>query len=124
MATLAVSLFVLGLGLGPLLLGPVSEVYGRNIVYRLSYGLLFAFSWPIVFPPNAGEATFAYLPAPSALNTIFAAVYLVFRFITGLCGSAFMSVVGGSVADMFSNAKVGKYVVLLPPLSPSLNSIP
>ena len=39
----------------------------------------------------------------------FAAVFLVFRFVTGFCGSAFLSVAGGSVSDMFSNADVAKY---------------
>jgi hypothetical protein len=35
------------------------------------------------------------------------AVFCVFRFITGLCGSAFMSVAGGSVGDLHSDATVG-----------------
>jgi hypothetical protein len=34
------------------------------------------------------------------------AVYLIFRFICGYCGSAFLSVAGGSVSDMFSNSEV------------------
>jgi len=34
-------------------------------------------------------------------------VFCVFRFITGLCGSAFMSVAGGSVGDLHSNETVG-----------------
>lgn len=84
---LSISLFVEGLGLGPLLVGPLSEVYGRNIVYRVSYGLFFLFSLPVVFAPNI-------------------AVYLIFRFITGFCGSAFLSVAGGTVSDLFSDATV------------------
>jgi hypothetical protein len=32
------SLFVLGLGLGPLVAGPMSEVYGRSPVYCVSFG--------------------------------------------------------------------------------------
>ncbi|KAL6306779.1 major facilitator superfamily domain-containing protein [Sparassis latifolia] len=84
---LSISLFVMGLGVGPLLVGPLSEVYGRNIIYRISYLLFFAFTWPIAFAPNIE-------------------VFLVFRFITGFCGSAFLSVAGGSVTDLFVNAKV------------------
>ncbi|EGN92061.1 hypothetical protein SERLA73DRAFT_191634 [Serpula lacrymans var. lacrymans S7.3] len=84
---LGISLFVVGLGLGPLLVGPLSEVYGRNVVYRMSYAFFFIFSFPIAFAPDI-------------------AVFLVFRFITGLCGAAFLSVAGGSVSDMFSNATV------------------
>ncbi|RDX53096.1 MFS general substrate transporter [Lentinus brumalis] len=84
---LSISLYVLGLGIGPLFMGPLSELYGRNIIYRVSYILFFAFTWPTAFPPNI-------------------ATYLVFRFITGLCGSAFLSVAGGSVSDLFDNATV------------------
>ncbi|KAF8890945.1 major facilitator superfamily domain-containing protein [Infundibulicybe gibba] len=86
-AILSISLFVEGLGTGPLLVGPLSEVYGRNIVYQISYGLFFIFSWPVAFAPNI-------------------VVYLVFRFVTGFCGSAFLSVAGGSVSDLFATAKV------------------
>ncbi|KAL0577765.1 hypothetical protein V5O48_004223 [Marasmius crinis-equi] len=84
---LTISLFVEGLGFGPLLVGPLSEVYGRNIIYRVSFVLLFAFSWAVAFAPNI-------------------TVMLVFRFITGFCGSAFLSVAGGSVSDLFSNDEV------------------
>ncbi|KAH9928371.1 MFS general substrate transporter [Fomitopsis serialis] len=84
---LSISLFVEGLGLGPLITGPLSEVYGRNIIYRVSYFLFFVFTWPVAFPPNI-------------------ATFLVFRFITGFCSSAFLSVAGGSVSDLFENRKV------------------
>lgn len=52
---LAISLFVEGLGLGPLLAGPLSEVYGRNIIYRISFILLFAFSFGVAFAQNISE---------------------------------------------------------------------
>lgn len=52
---LSISLFVEGLGLGPLIVGPLSEVYGRNPIYRISYGLFFALTWPVAFAPNIGE---------------------------------------------------------------------
>ncbi|PFH48800.1 hypothetical protein AMATHDRAFT_149102 [Amanita thiersii Skay4041] len=86
-AILGISLFVAGLGTGPLLAGPLSEVYGRNYVYQVSYGLFFAFSWPVAFAPNIS-------------------VHLIFRYATGFCGATFLSVAGGSVSDMFSNATV------------------
>jgi MFS family permease len=38
--------------------------------------------------------------------TFITAVFLVFRFITGLCGAAFLSVAGGSVSDLFTNETV------------------
>ncbi|EIN05659.1 MFS general substrate transporter [Punctularia strigosozonata HHB-11173 SS5] len=86
-AILGISLFVEGLGMGPLLVGPLSEMYGRNIIYQVSYILFFAFTFPVAFTDSA-------------------AVFLVFRFITGFCGSAFLSVAGGSVADLFDDAHV------------------
>lgn len=84
---LGISLFVTGLGTGPLLVGPLSEVYGRNVVYQTSYAFFFIFTFPVVFAPNI-------------------AVFLVFRLITGFCGSAFLSVAGGSVSDMFPNSSI------------------
>lgn len=36
MASLAFSLYPLGFGLGPLVLAPISEVYGRNPMYFVS----------------------------------------------------------------------------------------
>ncbi|KAF9531277.1 major facilitator superfamily domain-containing protein [Crepidotus variabilis] len=84
---LSISLFVIGLGIGPLIVGPLSEVYGRNIVYQVSYATFFAFTFPVAFAPNIS-------------------VHLIFRFITGFCGSAFLSVAGGSVGDLFSDANV------------------
>jgi hypothetical protein len=38
-------------------------------------------------------------------------VHLIFRFITGFCGSTFLAVAGGSVSDMFTNEKVAGYVL-------------
>ncbi|KAG2143395.1 major facilitator superfamily domain-containing protein [Suillus bovinus] len=84
---LGISLYVTGLGIGPLLVGPLSEVYGRNVVYQASYVLFFIFTFPVVFAPNI-------------------AVFFVFRLITGFCGSAFLSVAGGSVSDMFPNSSI------------------
>ncbi|KAK7018861.1 RNA polymerase II-associated protein [Favolaschia claudopus] len=84
---LMISLFVLGLGFGPLITGPFSEVYGRAIIYRVSYVLMVLLSFPVVFAPNL-------------------AVALVFRFLLGTAGASFLSVAGGSIADMFDGHKV------------------
>jgi len=45
----------MGLGTGPLLSGPLSEVYGRNIVYRVSFVLFFAFTFPVALAPDIGN---------------------------------------------------------------------
>ncbi len=54
MTILSISLYVIGLGIGPLFVGPLSELYGRNIIYRVSYILFFALTWPTAFPPDIG----------------------------------------------------------------------
>ncbi|KAK7696651.1 hypothetical protein QCA50_001309 [Cerrena zonata] len=90
---LGVSLYVQGLGIAPLLLGPLSELYGRNIVYRASFFLFWVFSWPVAFPPHI-------------------AVFLTFRFLTGFSGAAFLSVAGGSVSDLFTNEKLANPMAL------------
>lgn len=51
---LGISLYVEGLGIGPLLLGPLSEFFGRNPVYWISYGLFFIFNIPVAVAPNIG----------------------------------------------------------------------
>lgn len=61
---LSISLYILGLGIGPLLVGPLSEVYGRNLVYRVSYATFFLFNWPVAFAPDIGEYYFLILPLP------------------------------------------------------------
>ncbi|CAK5262689.1 unnamed protein product [Mycena citricolor] len=84
---LMISLFVLGLGTGPLITGPFSEVYGRSIIYKVSYALFVLFCVPVVFAPNLGVA-------------------LTFRFLLGATGASFLSVAGGSMADLFSGSQV------------------
>jgi multidrug resistance protein len=82
-AILGLSLFVLGLGAGPLLLGPFSEFYGRRPVYLISLAAFVLLGFPVAFANNA-------------------AVFFIFRFLTGFAGSAFLSVAGGTVSDLYS----------------------
>jgi len=86
-ATLSITMYILGLGLGPLLMGGLSESFGRNIIYRVSFLCFFLFTFPVAFANNIS-------------------VHLIFRFCTGFAGSAFLSVAGGSVADLFAKGEV------------------
>ncbi|CAA7261302.1 unnamed protein product [Cyclocybe aegerita] len=104
---LSISFFIEGLGLGPLLIGPLSEVYGRNTVYRVSYSLFLVCNFPVAFSPNI-------------------VVHLIFRFITGFCGSAFLSVAGGSITDMFDDETVANpmaFYTICPFIGPVLGPL-
>ncbi|GMK60054.1 hypothetical protein CspeluHIS016_0902710 [Cutaneotrichosporon spelunceum] len=81
-AVAGVSLYVLGFGIGALFLGPLSEFYGRSIIYLVSFALFTVFNIPIATAQNMG-------------------IFLLFRLVTGLCGAGFLSVAGGTVSDMF-----------------------
>ncbi|KAM0793342.1 hypothetical protein ACM66B_000797 [Microbotryomycetes sp. NB124-2] len=82
LATLALSAFPLGFGLAPLVLAPLSEVYGRWPVYAGSCFVYMMFFLPMGLGRNI-------------------ATLIVARFINGLAGSTGSTLVGGSVADLF-----------------------
>ncbi|KAL5333439.1 MFS general substrate transporter [Aspergillus crustosus] len=68
---------------GPLVLGPLSEFYGRRNVYLTSFS--FFLIWPI--------------PCAVAQNI---ETMIICRFLNCLAGSAFLSVAGGTVGDLFN----------------------
>jgi multidrug resistance protein len=80
---MGLSFFVFGLAAGPLWLAPMSEFYGRNLLYIPSF-ILFGI-WQI--------------PAALAPNMV---CMIIVRFLAGFCSSAFLSTAGGSLADLFS----------------------
>ncbi|TLD14218.1 uncharacterized protein PgNI_03522 [Pyricularia grisea] len=86
--TLVVSIYVLGYAFGPLLIAPLSEIYGRNIVYHIC---------------NLGFIAFmvACAVAPSMDSLI------GFRFMSGFFGSCPVTNGGGSIADMIVPQKRG-----------------
>ncbi|KAH6974340.1 major facilitator superfamily domain-containing protein [Ilyonectria sp. MPI-CAGE-AT-0026] len=80
--TLGTSLFVLGFAFGPLIFGPVSEVYGRKYPLFLGYFVFALFQIPVATAENVQTA-------------------LVCRFLSGLFGSSPLSVVGGALVDFW-----------------------
>ncbi|KIW02092.1 hypothetical protein, variant 2 [Verruconis gallopava] len=86
--TLATSLFVLGFAFGPLIFGPISELYGRTR------------------PLFTGFAVFAVLNVPLAVARNLETV-LVCRFFGGVFSSAPLAVVGGALADMWDPVNRG-----------------
>lgn len=79
---LGISLFVLGFAIGPLVWAPLSELYGRQIIFILTYAALTAF--------NAGAA------GAQSMATL-----LVLRFLAGVFGSSPLSNAGGVIADIY-----------------------
>lgn len=87
-ATLGISLFVCGFAIGPLLFAPLSELYGRQIVLLVTYGLLTAF--------NAAAA------GSKNVQTL-----VILRFFAGAFGSSPLTNSGGVIADMFPASQRG-----------------
>lgn len=85
---LSVSLFVVGFGVGPLVFAPLSEEYGRQIIYNST--LLVA----VVF----------IIPCALAKNI---ATLLVCRLIDGIAFSAPMTLIGGSLSDIWPTKNRG-----------------
>jgi multidrug resistance protein len=105
--TLGISLFVLGFAIGPLLWAPLSELYGRQIVFLISYGGFTAF--------NAGAA------GARNIETL-----LLMRFFAGAFGSSPFTNAGGVIADVFSASERGLAMAifaLCPSLGPALGPI-
>ncbi|KAK1524631.1 hypothetical protein CPAR01_13579 [Colletotrichum paranaense] len=85
----SVSIFVLGYAFGPLIHGPLSELYGRLILYHIN-SLLFILA-------NVACALSISLP-----------MLIVFRLITGLVGSCPLAIGPASVSDLFIQEERGK----------------
>ncbi|KAL4400567.1 transmembrane transporter [Malassezia pachydermatis] len=79
---LSIALFVAGFGFGPLFFAPLSEIFGRWVIYVISGFLYFIFTLPCALAPNL-------------------ATLLASRMISGLAASVPMTNVGGSLSDIW-----------------------
>ncbi|CUM56269.1 uncharacterized protein AC631_03929 [Debaryomyces fabryi] len=92
-AALGVSLFVLGFAAGPIIWGPLSELYGRKIV---------------MVPSCLGYVCFSFAVATGKdIQTI-----MICRFFAGFIGAAPLVVVPASIADMYGAAQRGQAMAL------------
>ncbi|KAF2261028.1 MFS general substrate transporter [Lojkania enalia] len=84
-AVLGLSFFTIGYGFGPMLWSPMSEMpkVGRSSI----------FFWTLL--------AFVLLQVPAGYATNIA-MFLVFRLLTGFCGSPCLATGGGTIADMYS----------------------
>ena len=101
------SIFLLGIGFGPLLLSPISEIYGRFPV--LIIGNLFFILWNTVcgFSKNVGELT-------------------AFRLLSGFGGAAPLAIGGGLLSDLWAPEERGQALAIYtagPLLGPAIGPI-
>lgn len=101
------SLFVLAFAIGPAMWAPLSELWGRQIIYFVTYGLTTLFAGLTIASPNI-------------------ATLLVLRFFAGALGSSAISNAGGVVSDMYTARDRGLATIAFigaPFLGPSLGPI-
>ncbi|KAK1961646.1 major facilitator superfamily transporter [Colletotrichum sublineola] len=90
-ATFVVSIFVLGFACGPLLLAPLSELYGRVPVYNATNVLFLAAT--VMCAVSRGES-----------------MLLFSRFLSGFAGVATITIGSGTIADLMPRDERGKAV--------------
>lgn len=93
LGSFVVSIYILGYALGPLVIAPMSEVYGRLPVYHICNILFVIFTMACALSPNMGGL-------------------LAFRLFAGLAGSCPITIGGGTVADLFSQEERGSAMAL------------
>lgn len=106
LATLGLSTFVLGISLGPAW-SPLSEFYGRRPIYLAAFMVFTLFIVPCAVARN--------------IETV-----IVSRFFQGFAGSAFLSVSGGTVSDLFTPETMHHPLTLFtaaPFLAPSMGPL-
>jgi multidrug resistance protein len=106
-SSLVLSIFILAYAIGPLFLGPLSEMFGRVIVLQLSNLFYLFFNLGCGLAQTKGQM-------------------IAFRFLSGLGGSAPLALGGGVLSDLFTAEQRGKAISiysLMPLLGPALGPI-
>lgn len=86
---IVLSIFVLAYAIGPMFLGPLSELYGRVIILQSSNIIFLAFNTACGFAQTKEQL-------------------MAFRFLSGLGGSAPLAIGGGVLGDLFKPEERGK----------------
>ena len=101
------SVFVLAYAVGPMIFGPLSELYGRVLVLQATNAVFLAFNLACGFAHNKAEL-------------------IAFRFLAGLGGSAPLAIGGAVLGDLFKPEERGKAMGLYamgPLLGPAIGPI-
>ncbi|KAF4473141.1 Major facilitator superfamily domain, general substrate transporter [Fusarium agapanthi] len=85
---MTITMASLGFALGQLFIPPMSEVFGRMIIYRASSIFYLGFTAGCARSTNVAE-------------------FLVFRLLTGMAAASYMSTGGGTVADLLPKEERG-----------------
>lgn len=88
-ATFVLSVYILGFAFGPLLIAPMSEIYGRSPLY------------------NVGNALFIIFSVGAALSNSIG-MLMAFRFLMGLAGAVPITIGSGSIADIMPVSMRGR----------------
>ncbi|GES61841.1 MFS general substrate transporter [Aspergillus terreus] len=80
-STLAVTLYVLGIAIGPMFMSPLSEIYGRLPIYHAANVMFVAFILGNALSQSLSQ-------------------FLIFRFLSGCAGGTPMALGGGTIADI------------------------
>ncbi|KAF7534269.1 hypothetical protein G7054_g6362 [Neopestalotiopsis clavispora] len=103
----SISLFVLGFAVGPMSWAPMSELYGRQVIYAITFTLATIFGGASIASKNI-------------------ATLLVLRFLTGVFGSSAIVNAAGVISDIFEARDRGLAVMVYtsaPFLGPTLGPI-
>lgn len=101
-----ITLYVLGFAVGPALWAPLSEIFGRWILYTTTLG-----------------ATTAFVGATAGSTNI--ASVLVFRFLSGTFSSSCLTNGGATISDLFPMSRAGvplAFFSAAPSLGPVVSS--
>jgi len=88
LGSFVVSVFVLGYAAGPIVIAPLSEMYGRMPVYHTTNIVFVIFSIACALSKNIG-------------------MLIAFRFLAGFAGSAAITMGGGTIGDCFRQEERG-----------------
>ncbi|KAJ5188095.1 Major facilitator superfamily domain general substrate transporter [Penicillium cf. griseofulvum] len=83
-----VSIYVIGFAIGPLIVAPLSELYGRAIVYHVTNVIFLGVTIGCALSKNVG-------------------MFLVFRFISGCAGVTPLALGGGTIGDLMPPERMG-----------------